>query len=115
MYVEHNMLMRHFAATMKSRMGALVSTPLGVPWFRAHDYARCREMMDDRDKLPATFSAWEREAQDRLEGLLDFSCSLEKVEIDPERFAAFCQAQGLRPSAMARNAYAAFVLAQRTF
>ncbi|HEX2135921.1 MAG TPA: hypothetical protein VHG30_08440 [Microvirga sp.] len=98
---------------MRSRFGGLVSTPLAVPWFRAGDYARCREMMDDRDRLPSTFAEWERGAQDRLDGLSGFGQSLEIVEIDPDEFAAFCAAQGLRPNGMARNAYACVKLAQK--
>ena len=113
MSVDHDILVRHFSEAMKSRLSGLVSTPLAIPWFRADDYARCREMMDDRDRLPPTFEEWERTARARLDGLSGFGQSLEIVEIDSDGFAAFCAAQGVRPNGTARNAYAAVKLAQR--
>ena len=113
MTVNDEILVRHFSEAMRSHLGALVSVPLAVPWFRARDYRRCREMMDDRERLPPTFAEWERDARDRLDGLSDFGQSLAIVEIDPDGFGAFCAAQGLRPNGTARNAYAAVTLAQR--
>ncbi len=89
-----------------------VSAPLGVPWFRAEDYARCRELMDDKGKLPLAFETWEQDAVRQFTELQAFGCVLEKVEIDPDEFVAFCRVEGLQRDSMARKAFAAAVLAR---
>jgi hypothetical protein len=41
--------------------------PRAAAWFRREDYQRVRQIMDDSDKFPVDFDAWERRAKGQLE------------------------------------------------
>ena len=112
--IDPETLIARFSEGLASRTSAVPGAePLGVPWFRRQDYAHCLDVMDDRDRLPPTFEAWEAEAQRRFAELQAFGCTLERVTVDPDDFVSFCRVEGLRHDGMALKAFAAVMLARQ--
>lgn len=62
--------------------------------------------MADADVLPPTFEKWFYRAEQLRGRLKKQGMVVEKVEIDPETFPAWCAARGLNVDAEARNAFA---------
>ena len=75
-------------------------------WPSRDNYLRFRQIMDDRDRFPATFDEWERNAKRQAAKLrAELGVTIETVPFDPERFLAFCRREGLSPGLEARGLY----------
>jgi hypothetical protein len=47
-------------------MATFFLMPHAAAWFRREDYQRIRQIMDDSDKFPADFDAWEQRAKGQV-------------------------------------------------
>ncbi|MFN0151624.1 MAG: hypothetical protein ACKVU1_13050, partial [bacterium] len=66
----------------------------GIAWFRAEDWARLRAVSADAIALGATHAEWEAIATRRVEEMAALGITLQKVEVDVERLAAWCAGRG---------------------
>ncbi len=85
-----------------------------IAWFRRDNFEAVRQMMNDRDQIPATFDAWEKKAQHRLAQEVPIGVIVEKVIIEPGEFAAFLDKDGGgKVDAKARSRFAVHVARDR--
>lgn len=75
-------------------------------WYRREDYQRIREIMDDGDKLPATFDEWEIRAKRQMADAARMGFTLESVILDPDEFIAYCRTKNLPRGSQARAEFA---------
>ncbi|WP_018262243.1 hypothetical protein [Methylobacterium sp. WSM2598] len=79
---------------------------IGMPWYRAEDYARLRALMQDADRLPTSHEAW-RVSAEQVEGEVTRSgVAVVRVVVEPDEFAAWCNERGLRADGAARARFA---------
>jgi hypothetical protein len=75
-------------------------------WFRREDYQRIRQIMDDSDKFPPEFDAWEARARGQMKEAARHGLIITPVILDPDEFLAFCATDKLPPSGEARAKFA---------
>jgi hypothetical protein len=69
--------------------------PHFAAWYRREDYDRIRSLMDDGNKLPATFEEWEKTANSQVAEAAAQGAIIEPVILDPDEFIRFCQGENL--------------------
>jgi hypothetical protein len=62
--------------------------------------------MDDSDKFPPKFDAWEARAKGQMEEAKRHGLVITPVILDPDEFLAFCRTENLAPSREARAKFA---------
>jgi hypothetical protein len=62
--------------------------PHFAAWFRREDYQRIRQIMDDGDKFPADFDAWESKAEGQLAEARQQGLDIKPVSLNIEGRAA---------------------------
>ncbi|WEK50338.1 MAG: hypothetical protein P0Y66_22295 [Candidatus Kaistia colombiensis] len=85
-----------------------------VAWFRRDNFEAVRQMMDDRDEIPATFDAWEKKIEHRLAKEVPVGTIVDKIVIEPSEFAAFLDKDGGgKVDGKTRSRFAAHVARER--
>lgn len=87
-------------------MAKHVIRAVGIAWYRREDYQKIRAVMADPDKLPATFDKWFYSANKFARGLEARGQIVERVYLDPDEFAEWCQRRGMNIDAKARMTFA---------
>jgi hypothetical protein len=80
--------------------------PHFAAWFRREDYQRIRQIMDDSDKFPPDFDAWEERAKGQVEEAKRQGLIITPVPLDPDAFLAFCETEKMSPNGEARAKFA---------
>ena len=75
---------------------------VGIGWYYRQDYRRILEIMEDADKLPATYDQWLKSAETGERELKRAGHIVVRAVIEPEEFLAWCRARGLNVDAKAR-------------
>lgn len=78
----------------------------GMVWYRLEDYDAARAIMEDRAKLPSTYSVWRMSAEQAEKKMGRLGWTTIRAYIQPAEFAAWCSRRGLNIDAKARNEYA---------
>lgn len=78
----------------------------GMVWYRLEDYEAAVAIMEDRDKLPGTYSAWRIKAEQSEKQMQRLGWSTTRAYINAADFVAWCRARGLNLNAEARNQFA---------
>ncbi len=78
----------------------------GMVWFRLEDYEAAIVIMEDRDKFPATYSAWRIKAEQSEKKMQRLGWSTTRAYINASDFNAWCGERGLSLNAEARNQFA---------
>ena len=78
----------------------------GIAWYRREDYPRILAIMSDAQKLPTTFEEWRTQANRTERHIQKSGMSVVRAHIDPDKFLAWCVANGLAPNAAARMQFA---------
>ena len=86
---------------------------LAVAWFRREQWGRLREVARDWVELEKTYDEWEAAALVALEGLRARGLEPQRVDVDVEELARWCQAEGRYVDGAARAEFAAIKLRQR--
>jgi hypothetical protein len=86
---------------------------MGLSWYLEKDYGRILKIMEDADKLPATYGQWRSSAERGERGLKDKGHIVVRAIIDPEEFAAWCRERALKLDANGRIAFASWVALQQ--
>jgi hypothetical protein len=87
-------------------MATFFLMPHAAAWFRREDYQRIRQIMDDSDKFPADFDAWEQRAKGQVKEAKRHGLIITPVPLDPDDFLAFCKAEKMSPNSEARAKFA---------
>jgi hypothetical protein len=85
----------------------------GMSWYRAEDYGRILEIMEDADKLPPTYDQWRRGAERGERELKGRRDVVIRAMIDPDEFPAWCREKGLKLDADGRTTFASWVAYQQ--
>jgi hypothetical protein len=75
-------------------------------WIRQPDYARYRELCDDRDNLPAKYEKWVYAANKAFDQFQRQGLNVIKVEVDLDQFVAWCRSKNLDIDGRTRTRYA---------
>lgn len=75
---------------------------VGIAWYSRQRYRRILEIMDDAEKLPATYDQWLKGAETGERQLKRSGHIVIRAMIDPEEFVSWCRTRGLKPDAQAR-------------
>ena len=87
---------------------------IGVPWFTAETWPRLLEVCAaEADLMPDTYSEWIALAEPRFAQHVADGLPVERVLIDPDEMADWCEVNDLPVDGKARAVFAAFVLARR--
>lgn len=78
----------------------------GLVWYRLEDYEAAISIMEDRNQLPATYSAWRIKAEQAEKQMQRLGWSTTRAYINAADFLAWCRARGLNLNAEARNQFA---------
>lgn len=85
----------------------MISTAIaGMVWYRLEDYADALAVMEDRNKLPSTYSLWRMRAEQAEKEQHRLGRSTTRVYIKPAEFVTWCRERGLNIDAKARNEFA---------
>jgi hypothetical protein len=63
---------------------------VGVFWIRENEYAGVRKILEDGDRLPATWIEWEKMATEMKVGLEAYGHIVDRIYIDPIQFPKWC-------------------------
>lgn len=78
----------------------------GMVWYRLEDYESAVAIMEDRQQLPATYSAWRIKAEQSEKHMQRLGWSTTRAYINAPDFLAWCRQHGLNLNAEARNQFA---------
>jgi len=84
----------------------------GIPWYRRADWSWIVAVMDDADRLPASYDAWLAKAEQVIQNVEREGGIAVKAHLDPDAFPAWCRERGLNVDARARMQYASWVAAE---
>jgi hypothetical protein len=79
---------------------------IGMPWYRAEDYSRLRQIVSDPHAMASAFDAWLASAQNNEQVAKDAGFTVVRVLLEPLSFAAWCTERGLSPDGAARVRFA---------
>jgi hypothetical protein len=83
-----------------------VPAAVGLAWYRRQDYPRILQVMEDADKLFATYDHWQKSAERTERELKRAGHIVVRAVIDPDEFVVWCRMQGLNVDAKARTRWA---------
>ena len=72
-------------------------------WYRSEDWQELLTIFDDADRLPRSFSDWEKLAEAKKDEVEAMGCRVIKVYIDPTTFPQWCQDNNCAMDAAART------------
>lgn len=85
---------------------------VGMAWYEAEDYGRLRAVMQDADRLPASYEGWVISAEQLEREVTRSGVSVIRVRLTPDAFLAWCAARDLSPNGAARARFATEAVAQ---
>jgi hypothetical protein len=86
---------------------------VGVYWINEADYPPLRQIFDDGHKMPPTWTAWLKMAEEMEKGLKAYEHVVFRVRIDPASFPDWCAAHGVSPGPQGRKKFIAEAVRER--
>ena len=83
----------------------------GLAWYEESDYPRILQIMEDADRLPATYARWREKAENSERDLRGQRHEVVRAMISPDTFPAWCRSHGKKVDAQARILFASYVAA----
>src|SRR5262245_41618771 len=81
--------------------------PVAVAWYREGQWARLRELAEDKDNLAPTFAGWLATAEQMCGKMRARGHQIQRIDIDVEMLWTWCCAQGRVLDGPARSEYVA--------
>lgn len=78
----------------------------GLVWYKMEDYEAAAAIMEDRQNLPKTYSAWRIKAEQSEKQMRRLGWTTTRAYIDPAEFVAWCRDRSLNIDAKARQEFA---------
>lgn len=88
------------------------ATAIGIAWYRKDQYARLRTLFEDGHKLPNTYAAWLRKAEQGFKDLLAQGHTVHKVTVDIDEFPVWCARHGQQLNGKGRLAFVNYRVAE---
>ena len=79
--------------------------PRYEPWISRQEYSAFQKLAPSDTALPATYEEWYERINDRISVFLKSGIPVEKVDINPSEFEAYCKANNINPDSVARAAF----------
>src|ERR1700739_4404773 len=76
---------------------------VGVFWINEEDYPALLGIFEDGHKMPPTWAAWRKMAEEMEKGLKAYGHVVLRVRIDPTSFPDWCTAHGTTPGPQGRK------------
>jgi hypothetical protein len=89
------------------------SRVIGVPWYRAEDYGRLRQMVSDPHAMAPAYEAWRASAENNEQVARDAGLTIVRVIVEPDAFAAWCTERHLVLDGGARIRFATEMAQER--
>lgn len=93
--------------------GTHSDTVFGMAWYRPDQWQRLREVSSDAEDLEDSYDEWFELAEERMRDLREAGARAERVQIDVEELARWCDAEECPVDAAGRARYAAHLLRSR--
>ena len=78
---------------------------VGVPWIKESEYSDVKELMEDGDTMPDSYSEWESGAESVESKFEEAGHRTIRVFIHPKEFEEWCEANNIAPGSQARQLY----------
>jgi hypothetical protein len=78
----------------------------GMVWYKRENYERIRSMFDDGNNLHATYDEWLKAAETGRRSIESKGIKVVFAYIDPDEFIIWCERNGMKLNAEARNRFA---------
>lgn len=75
---------------------------LTLPWYARSDYPVLLRLFSDLNKLPKTYGAWLRRAEEIEERFQSAGFDIARIRIRPIPFAVWCKERNVAPDQIAR-------------
>jgi len=86
---------------------------VGLAWYSSEQWGRLRSLSSDGDQLEETWEEWRELAESRFREMRQLGLEVEKVAVDVDRLARWCEREGRPVDGASRSAYAAEMLRLR--
>ena len=90
-----------------------VQQKFGLAWWQADQWARLKEISEDRDNLEDTYEEWRKNAAKTFKEFESSGQNVSKVSINLEELLAWCNEKGVPVNGKYRAEYTAHVIQQR--
>jgi hypothetical protein len=87
--------------------------PVGVYWIRENEYPAVREILEDGNRLPATWNEWEKMAKEMKLGLEAYGHIVDRVYIDPIQFPKWCGEHGTTTGRQGRKLFVSAAIKEK--
>jgi len=98
---------------MTTDEGTHSDTVFGIAWYRPDQWQRLLEVSTDAADLEDSYDEWFELAEERMRELGEAGARAERVQIDVEGLALWCDAEECLVDAAGRARYAAYLLRSR--
>ncbi len=79
---------------------------VGFPWYKKRNYKKLMKIFTDSHLLHDSYEEWLDAAEEKFHSLVSQGLVVEKVDVDPTTFPAWCKARGLNIDSKARVEFA---------
>jgi hypothetical protein len=86
---------------------------VGVFWINEEDYPALLGIFEDGHKMPPTWAAWRKMAEEMEKGLKAYGHVVLRVRIDPTSFPDWCASHGTSPGPQGRKKFVAEAVHER--
>ena len=86
---------------------------VGAYWIKEDDYPALLKIFEDASKMPPTWAAWLKMAEEMERGLKAYGHPVMRVFIDPNTFPDWCAAHGTTPGREGRKRFVAEAVTER--
>ncbi len=87
--------------------------PVGAFWIREDEYSAVLNILEDGEKLPATWAEWEKMAKEMKTGLEAYGHIVDRVYIDPIQFPKWCSDHGTTTGRQGRKMFVAAAIKEK--
>lgn len=86
---------------------------IGLAWYSSEQWDRLRSLSSDPDQLEEEWGEWRELAESKFREMQRLGLEVEKVAVDVDRLARWCEKEGRPVDGASRSAYAAEMLRLR--
>jgi hypothetical protein len=83
-----------------------MANPRIAVWINAGDYAAFAQLIPNDPDFPDAFDVWYQQTTEQIAKLEARGVIVKKVVVDPQKFAAYCRASGLKADYTSLHAFA---------
>lgn len=86
---------------------------LGISWYKPEDWARIKEISEDREALDDTYDEWRQNANQTIQELQATGRVVKRVNINPEELLFWCNEREIPVNGESRSSYVSAKLQEK--